>query len=319
MRFRLGIASLALVLPAFAQPYPPPGRLIDIGPRKLHLSCAGQGSPTVILMAGGGAYSIDWALVQPLLAKTTRVCSYDRAGLGWSDSGPADETVEQTVADLHALLRAAGEKPPYILTGASIGGVFIRAYEHMFPDEVGGLVFTNSANRVGFMVKGKGGLLWDLSEEDLRSAFPLPADAKGPKPTKEGEPFDRLPESLQAVRLWLDIQSWEQFEPTAARADALISWRKEFRREFDESEDPKARPLGNLPVVVISSGPVASETERRSRGGANARLDFLSSNTVHITAEGSGHEIHLYKPDFVIQGVTDALTAVRNHTVLAVQ
>src|SRR5437763_1797599 len=77
--------------------YPAPGRLIDIGGRRLQIYCAGKGRPTVILMAGGGAYSIDWALVQPKVSKKARVCSYDRAGLGWSDPGPADETVEQTV------------------------------------------------------------------------------------------------------------------------------------------------------------------------------------------------------------------------------
>jgi pimeloyl-ACP methyl ester carboxylesterase len=269
-----------------------------------------------VLVAGGGAYSIDWALVQPAVAGTTRVCSYDRAGLGWSDNGPADETVEQTVADLHALLRVAGEKPPYILTGASIGGVFIHAYQHAFPDEVAGLVFTNSANRVGFSVKGKVGLLWDLSEDDLRSAFPLPASAKGAAPVQEEDPFDRLPAALQAVRLWLDVRQWEQYDPAAAKPDAMLSWRKEFRREFDETEDPAQRPLGNLPVVVIASGPAANEVERRGRGGANARLDFLSSNTTHIMADGAGHEIHLYRPAAVIGGIGDAVEAVRSHAPL---
>ena len=77
------------------------------------------------------------------------MCSYDRAGLAWSDSGPADETVEQTIADLHTLLGTAGEKAPYLLVGASIGGIYIRAYQRAFPDEVAGLIFTNSSNRVG--------------------------------------------------------------------------------------------------------------------------------------------------------------------------
>ena len=83
-----------------SQEFPAPGRLLEVSGRKLHLYCTGKGSPTVVLMAGGGAYAIDWALVQPKLAAETRVCSYDRAGLGWSDPGPADETVEQTVSDL---------------------------------------------------------------------------------------------------------------------------------------------------------------------------------------------------------------------------
>src|SRR5882762_11922210 len=111
------------------QKYPPPGKLIDIGGRKLHLFCEGKGSPTVILMAGGGAFSIDWALVQPKVAKDTRVCSYDRAGLAWSDPGPADETVEQNVSDLHAVLQASGEPGPYVLVGASIAGIYNQAYQ----------------------------------------------------------------------------------------------------------------------------------------------------------------------------------------------
>jgi pimeloyl-ACP methyl ester carboxylesterase len=125
--------------------------MIDIGGRKLYLNCSGKGSPTIILVAGGDAFSIDWALVQPRVAGDTRVCSYDRAGLGWSDSGPADETVEQTINDLHALLQAAAEKPPYLMVGASIGGIFIRAYQH-----APALYSRNSANRVGMRRERKG-------------------------------------------------------------------------------------------------------------------------------------------------------------------
>jgi pimeloyl-ACP methyl ester carboxylesterase len=160
------------------QGYPPPGHLVDIGNRKLHLYCTGKGSPAVILVAGGGAFSIDWALVQPKVSENTRVCSYDRAGLAWSDPGPAEETVEETVNDLHNLLYASGEHGPYVLVGASIGGIFIQAFQRTFPSDVAALVFTNSANRVGFAVKDRGGLIWDLSEEELRSAFPLPPSVK---------------------------------------------------------------------------------------------------------------------------------------------
>ncbi|OGG52264.1 MAG: hypothetical protein A3F84_09110 [Candidatus Handelsmanbacteria bacterium RIFCSPLOWO2_12_FULL_64_10] len=297
--------------------YLPPGRIVDIGGRKLHLHCSGEGSPTVVLVAGGGAFSIDWALVQPKVAGTTRVCAYDRAGLGWSDPGPAKETVEQTVGDLHALLRAAGEKGPYLLVGASIGGIFIRAYQHAFPDEVAGLIFTNSSNRVGMNVKGKVGLIWELSEDELRSAYPLPPSVKGPAPTREGEPFDRLPPDLQAVRLWLDVRLWEKWDPAKAGPESLLSWRREFLREFEETDAGKGHPLGELPVIVLSSGPVASESERQSRKGAAARLDFLSSNSVHITATGSGHEIHLYQPDLVAQAFVRAVVAVRNQVPLS--
>lgn len=298
-----------------AQPYTAPGRLVDIGDRKLHLYCTGKGGPTVVLVAGGGAYSIDWALVQPRVAESTRVCSYDRAGLGWSDSGPADETVEQTVADLHAVLNAAGEKAPYVLIGASIGGIYIRAYQRAFPDEIAGLVFTNSSNRVGIKVKDAGDLIWNLSEEQLRSAFPLPPSPRRAPPSKVDEPFNRLPSDLQPVRIWLDVRLQEASERRKTGPESILSWRKEFLREFEET-DAKERPLANLPVVVVSSGPVASDSEQRSRDGAAARLDCLSSNTMHVTASGSGHEIHLYQPDRVIQALIQTVSAVRNRAPL---
>jgi pimeloyl-ACP methyl ester carboxylesterase len=311
------ITAVCLQAKGQSQSYPPPGQMIDIGGRKLHLYCTGKGSPTVILIAGGGGFSIDWALVQPKVAEQTRVCSYDRAGLGWSDPGPAEETVEETINDLHALLRASGEKGPFVLVGASIGGIFIQAYQRAFPPDVAGLVFSNSANRVGFKGKDKGGLLWELTESDIRSGFPLPLSAKGPMPTSEDDPSDRLPPDLQKVRLWLDVRLWEKFDPSKATPDSLLSWRKEFLKEFDETEPGKKPPLGTLPVVVVSSNPPATDAARRSRDEAGPRLDFLSSNTVHITATGSGHEIHLYQPDRVIGGVLQAVTAVRSGHSLA--
>jgi pimeloyl-ACP methyl ester carboxylesterase len=316
---QLGKISVLLVITgAFtvsAQPYPAPGRLVGSGDRKLHLNCTGKGSPAVVLVAGGGAYSIDWALVQPRVAEITRVCSYDRAGLGWSDSGPADETVEQTVADLHAVLKAAGERGPYILTGASVGGIYIRAYQRAFPDEVAGLVFTNSSNRVAMKVADHIDLLWKFSEEQLRSVFPLPPSPHRPAPGKIGDPFDRLPSDLQPVRLWLDTRLQESSERRETGPESMLSWRKEFLREFEET-DAKERPLGNLPVVVVSSGPVANDAERQSRDGAAAAVDFLSSNTIHVTATGSGHEIHLYQPNRVIEALRQSISAVRNRALL---
>src|SRR6266702_7435459 len=315
------IIGLVIAAPLHAQAqstgYQPPGRLIDIGGRKLHLYCTGTGSPTVILMAGGGAFSIDWALVQPKVAQNTRVCSYDRAGLAWSDPGPADETVEQTIFDLHILLKNGGEKGPLLLVGASVGGIYIQAYQRTFPKEVAGLVFTNSSNRIGRLVNGKPGLIWELSEEQIRSTFPLAASDKGPAPTSEDDPFDRLPPDVRALRLWLDLKRWQTWEPTKEKPDSTLSWRKEFLKEFAESDATKDHVLGSLPVVVLSSEPPAPESQRHTREEAAPRLDFLSSNTLHVTATGSGHEIHLYKPDLVVETLTRAVSAIRNHTQLS--
>jgi pimeloyl-ACP methyl ester carboxylesterase len=301
------------------QAYPPPGRLVDIGGRKLHLNCTGKGSPTVILMAGGGAFSIDWALVQPKIAESTRVCSYDRAGLGWSDAGPAedDDTVEETVGDLHTLLQRSGERGPYILVGASIAGIFIQAYQRAFPTQVAALVFSNSSNRVGFKAKDKEGLIWELTEADIRSGFPLPPSiTKGPAPTHEEDPFDKLPPDLQKVRLWLDMRLWQRSDPSKAGPEIILSWRKEFLTEFEAMDTSKQPPLGRLPVVVIASDAAAPESARHMRDKAGPLLDYLSSNTLHVTATGSGHEIHLYQPDRVVEGIQRAVSAARTGTPL---
>ena len=136
---------------------------------------------------------------------------------------------------------------------------------------------------------------------------------------REDDPFDKLPPDLQKVRLWLDVRLWEESDPSKAVPEDLLSWRKEFLTEFDATDAGKKPPLGALPVVVIASDPAAPESARRSRDEAGPRLDYLSSNTVHITAAGSGHEIHLYQPDRVIQGVLQAVSAVRTGRPLAPQ
>src|SRR5579859_6658823 len=117
--------------------YPPPGRMLDVGGRRLHVYETGQGSPTVLLEAGIAATSLSWRPVQDAIARFARVASYDRAGLGWSDAA-STLTLNQQVDDLHALL--AELPPPYILVGHSFGGLIIRAYASRYPSETAGLV-----------------------------------------------------------------------------------------------------------------------------------------------------------------------------------
>jgi pimeloyl-ACP methyl ester carboxylesterase len=149
-------AILLLALPLFAQIAEPPGRLVDIGGRKLHIYCTGSGAPTVILEAGASSFSIDWSLVQPEIAKTNRVCSYDRARMGWSDPGPLD-TAANIVQDLKALLRAANEKGPYVMTGASMGGIYVRVFQMRYPEDVVGMVLVDPTHelRLFTTIEGK--------------------------------------------------------------------------------------------------------------------------------------------------------------------
>jgi pimeloyl-ACP methyl ester carboxylesterase len=129
--------------------YLPPGQLMDVGGHKLHIHCIGTanpGSPTVILEAGGGMASPSWAWVQAAVAETTRVCAYDRAGLGWSEPGPTPRDARQVADELHTLLDRAAIAGPYVLVGHSVGGMYVRVYTAQYPDQVTGLVLVDSSH-----------------------------------------------------------------------------------------------------------------------------------------------------------------------------
>ncbi len=128
---------------ADARAYPPPGELIDVGGHRLHLFCMGEGSPTVILDALGDGTSAHWGWVQPAVAKSTRVCAYDRAGRGWSDAGPAPRDGHTLAHELHTVLANAGIEGPKVLVGHSFGAIIGRIYADLYPADVAGLVLVD--------------------------------------------------------------------------------------------------------------------------------------------------------------------------------
>jgi pimeloyl-ACP methyl ester carboxylesterase len=125
---------------------PPPGQLVDVGGYRMHLYCIGQGSPTVVLDSGLGDSWLPWYKVQPPIAQFTRVCSYDRAGLGWSDPSPHPRTSKMIAEELHTLLHKAGMAGPFVLAGHSMGGMNVRMYARLFPAEVAGVVLVDSVH-----------------------------------------------------------------------------------------------------------------------------------------------------------------------------
>ena len=143
--------------------HPPPGRMVEVGEARTHLNCVGEGGPTVVLESGwSGGGSLDWLLVQPEVAKFTRVCSYDRAGVLWSErrSGPRDAI--RIAEELDQLLKAGGEAPPYVMTGHSLGGPLVRVFDAQYPGVVAGFVFVDASH----------------PDQDGR----MPAEVTGPEP-----------------------------------------------------------------------------------------------------------------------------------------
>jgi pimeloyl-ACP methyl ester carboxylesterase len=129
-----------------ARRFPQRGHSVQVGSIRMNIDCSGQGSPTVILESGLGGPSIDWLMVQPEVAKFARVCSYDRAGYGWSDSGPEPRSSLQIAHELKQLLQAAREKGPYVLVGHSMGGYDIRVYTGHYPNDVVGMVLADASH-----------------------------------------------------------------------------------------------------------------------------------------------------------------------------
>ena len=125
---------------------PPPGRLVDVGGHRLHIWCTGAGEPSVILETGLGGSTVGWGFVQPEVARFTRVCSYDRAGLGYSDPGPSPRTTRRIARELEQLLDRSGIAGPWVLVGASSGGFTARLFASERSERVAGLVLVDASH-----------------------------------------------------------------------------------------------------------------------------------------------------------------------------
>lgn len=287
----------------------PPGRMVDLGGRRLHANLSGTGSPAVVIESGAGAFSVDWAMVQPEVAKFTRVVTYDRAGYAWSDRGPSQDSIEQTVDDLHLLLRKAGVRPPYVMVGASLGAIYVRAFQRRFPEEVAGLVFVDGTHDEGitFMLEGKRRPISHLSAEKLRRAYEQ-YEREAPRPKlgpADQSPLDRLPAVVPKARHWAMGKLIDEVGLLPRGMAVAESWRQEFtalRRQ--RLDDP--HPLGDLPLIAIERGKDRDEVwqAQQKQLGALSRLGHL------LRADDSGHMIHLYQPDVVTRAIREVVDAV---------
>jgi len=341
MRIALSVLLLLWSVVASGQQarpfYPAPGKLIDIGGYRLHLNCTGEIGPAVVVIAGAGDFSFDWSLVQPGIAQFARVCSYDRAGFGWSDAGPTPRTMRQEAFELHTLLSGAGIKGPYLLVGHSMGGLITRVYVEQYPREVAGFVLVDSTHEdTTLMLNGKLVHMRELAQSDqvppvqtMKSSPPRPPakedldqfefNLKTFGPPKISAPYDKLPASVQAIRLWFLSQT-----PRAARGRDFLP---EELRDIFTARAKQPFELGNLPLVILLPKPgygdpppgiEAGEWQRVNEEKRQQKIEFtnLSHNSRLIVAERSGHHIQLDEPPVVIDAVRLIVEAVRRHQTL---
>ena len=304
--------------------YPPPGVIYRVGDLDMHLYCAGEGSPTVILEAGAGSPSSGWAWVQEKVAGFTRVCSYDRPGFGWSSPASGPLSSEQVAATLHELLAAAGIPGPYVLVGHSDGGVYVRSYRAQFPSDVVGMVLVDSSHESQNLRFPPAYLATLRQQEGMMKAC------------QAVSPFG----IVRLTRLWTQLLPQSILATDEGAAVLSTMYRNPYCRasanELEAVAEFLSQPqgpasLGDLPLIVISSGLSLDEMLAQTPKAAvalmgqetfaqiiqishdlQADLVNLSTQGRQIIAEESTHNIQWDQPDLVANAIYEIVDRVRS-------
>lgn len=290
---------------ADARAYPPPGRMIDIGGYRLHLNCAGTGEPTVVIDAGWGGWSADWSIgVQPEASKTTRVCTYDRAGMGWSEPGPLPRTVEHFARELHTLLERADVAGPYVLVGHSMGGLTMRVFAHAYPADAAGVVLVES-----------------MSPSQAKPAVPAPPPLPSAPPSTLS--ILTLPARVGLLRLLAGSPTTASgVTPELAGAYAAFSVTpRSVQTALDEGRGlPESmvqagavKSLGSVPLIVLSRG-LVQDGAAQDAAWQRWQTDLLrlSSNSRQLKADHSGHDIERDQPEAAVAAIVRMVGLVRS-------
>jgi len=310
----IGLASEALIRQRVAAKFPAPGRLVDIGGRRIQIDCRGSGSPTVVLESGLDMLgSLSWATVHDSIAKTTRVCAYSRAGIMWSDPSSAPFSSGSVARDLRAALRSAGERAPFIMVGHSLGGPYVTVFTRLYPSEVAGLVLVDASHpdQVARMERATGvsmtpptGALAFAANIARTGALRfVPSDFAQPNaPTVVHE----APAALAVTSLAALLQETRALHSTFATAG-------EFRQ------------LGDRPLIVLTAmAPLSPEMlaaqhmNREQESSKQAAWKALQQDESTWSRRGrqilvpdATHYIQFDRPDVVIAAVRDVVCAVR--------
>jgi pimeloyl-ACP methyl ester carboxylesterase len=303
-----------------AAKYPAPGKLVDVGGYRLHINCQGQGGPTVVMESGNGNFSLNWGQVPREVAKFTRVCTYDRAGLGWSDRSPQPRTAHNLVADLHTLLERSGVEPPYVLVGHSLGGLLIRLYAHEYPDQVVGLVLVDAAHEEQLLRNPEAVIRLARRADRLMNGI-----LRLMKLIIASGVLALVPKLFPRQMLIMAAGEDRDAFRGVVSADTknLAAMQEEIAVAADRLAAVRAAQittLGDLPLIVLSHGKtqhmpgLSTEVNRefeQTWQQMQSELTAQSLNGKLIVAEQSGHYIQLDQPELVIVAIREVVEAVR--------
>lgn len=306
MAVGLSTAFNAIVL--YWYRHPPPGHMYHVNGHLMRMECMGHGSPTLVLESGGGNDGLTWAGIQPKLATHTQVCSYDRAGMGWSDPLPRPRDADHIAAELHGLLASAHIERPVILMGHSLGGLFIRDYAAHYPSEVAGLIFEDSST-------------------PLQNRNPAYLAYDGPRKSSQFDlVFNNVMFVLGVPRLFGACSGEVDRRNTLTtrifyedRCHQPVGAIQAEHDDFDLSgeETVKTGPFGDLPILILTHDTALDVADglpesltQASEANQNGLLK-LSERSRQIIAKRSGHYIHLGRPDLVEREVSNFIDQVR--------
>lgn len=297
-----------------ARDYPPPGRLVDVGGRRLQIDCRGSGSPTVVLESGLDYLgSLSWAAVHDSLARTTRVCAYSRAGVLWSDPAPAPFEPGQVARDLHAALTGSGERAPWVMVGHSLGGPYVMLFTSRYGPEVAGLVFVDASHPAQFA------RLRDATGKSMQP--PTIELAIGSALAWTG--IVRLASGGDAPPTWPAVADIVSRAYLPISIEALRRETVAIGATLDAAG--RVRSLGDRPLVVLTATAKLSPATLAAEGITEAQGDRLQAVKEALQADqatwslagrqervpNASHYIQFDRPDVVIGAVRDVVARVR--------
>jgi pimeloyl-ACP methyl ester carboxylesterase len=307
------VASLPQTSAEWYADYLAHSRLVQLpNGRQLNIYCEGVGAPTVVLEAGLGGFAFDWRAIQGKVAAHTQVCAYDRAGMGRSPAGPHPRDTRAQVADLEALLPAAGLHGPFVLVGHSMGGYNVRLFASRHMRDVAGMVLVDPSveNQIPAMSAaapaGVGQMAGALARAtacaDPHRTAAVAADCVKAAPTS-------FPANL--AQTYETSQGLLQSQTFLSEAESFI--------DLDSDQiAAERRPLGDIPLIVLTRTQRSTnfpadqaEAEWTLWNQLHDQVASLSTRGVNRPVQDAGHYIQLDQPQAVVDAVAEVVNEVR--------